>query len=97
MALHFAQDSRLPTQGLGGTGRYGQVGQSTACSVGANGAATGAIATAKTPEALRLPGFDSHPLKGVPQRYSVHVNGPWCLTFGWDGENAVDVDLENHH
>ena len=54
-----------------------------------------AIAMAKTPEALRLPGFDFHPLKGVPQRYSVYVNGPWCLTFGWQGENAVDVDLEN--
>ena len=47
--------------------------------------------------ALRLPGFDFHPLKGVPQRYSVHVNGPWCLTFGWEGENAIDVDLENYH
>jgi len=35
-----------------------------------------ATATAKTPEALRLPGFDFHPLKDVPQRYSVHVNGP---------------------
>ncbi len=56
-----------------------------------------AISTAKTPEALRLPGFDFHPLQGVPRRYSVHVNGPWCLTFGWEGENAVDVDLENYH
>lgn len=56
-----------------------------------------AIATAKAPEALRLPGFDFHPLQGVPKRYSVHVNGPWCITFGWEGENAVDVDLENYH
>ncbi|MCC6474550.1 MAG: type II toxin-antitoxin system RelE/ParE family toxin [Burkholderiales bacterium] len=56
-----------------------------------------AIAAAKTPEALRVPGFDFHPLQGRPQRYSVHVNGPWCITFGWDGENAIDVDLENYH
>jgi len=56
-----------------------------------------AIAAAKTPEALRLPGFDFHPLQGVPKRYSVHVNGPWCITFGWEGENAIDVDLENYH
>lgn len=56
-----------------------------------------AIAAAKTPEALRVPGFDFHPLLGVPQRYSVHVNGPWCITFGWDGENAIDLDLENYH
>jgi plasmid maintenance system killer protein len=25
------------------------------------------------------------------------LNELWCLTFGWDGENAVDVDLENYH
>jgi len=27
----------------------------------------------------------------------VHVNGPWCLTFAWDGEDAVRVDLEQYH
>lgn len=56
-----------------------------------------AIAAAKTPEALRVPGFDFHPLQGMPQRYSVHINGPWCITFGWDGENTIDLDLENYH
>ena len=56
-----------------------------------------AIAVAKTPEALRVPGFDFHPLQGVPPRYSVHINGPWCITFGWEDEHAVDVDLENYH
>lgn len=56
-----------------------------------------AIAVARTPEALRLPGFDFHPLHGMPLRYSIHVNGPWCITFGWQDESAVDVDLENYH
>lgn len=28
-----------------------------------------------------LPGFDFHPLRGKPPRYSLHVNGPWCITF----------------
>ena len=56
-----------------------------------------AIDTAKTPEALNLPGFDFHGLQGKPKRYSVHVNGPWCITFEWHGENAVKVDLENYH
>jgi proteic killer suppression protein len=46
---------------------------------------------------LNVPGFDFHPLRGKPQRYSIHVNGPWCLTFRWDGENAVEVDLEQYH
>jgi proteic killer suppression protein len=35
-----------------------------------------AIDTAKTPEALNVPGFDFHGLQGKPKRYSVHVNGP---------------------
>jgi proteic killer suppression protein len=30
---------------------------------------------------LRVPGFDFHPLRGRPMRYSLHVNGPWCITF----------------
>ena len=55
-----------------------------------------AIAAAKTPDALRIPGFDLHPLQGVPQRYSVHITGPWCITFGWHGEHAIDIDLENY-
>jgi proteic killer suppression protein len=46
---------------------------------------------------INVPGFDFHPLRGKPQRYSVHVNGPWCITFGWDGENATEVDLEQYH
>lgn len=56
-----------------------------------------AIEAARAPEALNLPGFDFHGLQGAPKRYSVHVNGPWCITFGWDGEDAIEVDLENYH
>ena len=56
-----------------------------------------ALDAARRPGDLAVPGFDFHPLRGKPQRHSVHVNGPWCVTFGWDGEDAVDVDLENYH
>jgi proteic killer suppression protein len=49
------------------------------------------------PSEIDIPGFDFHPLRGRPQRYSVHVNGPWCITFGWDGDEAIDVDLEQYH
>lgn len=56
-----------------------------------------ALDAAKAPGDLAVPGFNFHPLRGKPQRYSLHVNGPWCVTFGWDGEDAVDVDLENYH
>jgi len=46
---------------------------------------------------LKQPGFDFHPLKGKPQRYSIHVNGPWCITFEWENGSAKRVDLEQYH
>jgi proteic killer suppression protein len=47
---------------------------------------------------LNLPGFDFHPLKGhKPTRYSLHVNGPWCITFEWSEGEALRVDLEQYH
>jgi len=46
---------------------------------------------------LNIPGFDFHPLRGKPQRYSMHVNGPWCVTFEWREGDAWDVDLEQYH
>lgn len=49
------------------------------------------------PEDLNLPGFNFHRLQGRPVRYSLHVNGPWCVTFEWDGEDAVRVDFEQYH
>ena len=46
---------------------------------------------------LNIPGFDFHPLRGKPRRYSLHVNGPWCVTFEWQEGNAVRVDFEQYH
>ena len=45
---------------------------------------------------LNIPGFNFHPLRGKPQRYSVHVNGPWCITFEWD-QGPIQVDLVQYH
>jgi toxin HigB-1 len=57
-----------------------------------------ALDRARKPYDMRIPGFDFHPLQGgSPTRYSVHVNGPWCITFEFEGENATRVDLENYH
>ena len=56
-----------------------------------------ALSAATKPADLNIPGFNFHRLQGRPVRYTVHVNGPWCITFGWDGENAVRVDLEQYH
>lgn len=52
---------------------------------------------ARVPEDMNLPGFNFHKLRGKPTRYTVHVNGPWCVTFEWDSEDAVRVDLEQYH
>jgi proteic killer suppression protein len=56
-----------------------------------------ALHAARRPEDMNVPGFDFHRLRGRPVRYSVHVNGPWTITFGWDREDAVQVDLEQYH
>lgn len=46
---------------------------------------------------LRVPGFEFHALRGSPKRYSLHVNGPWCITFEWIDGDAWRVDLEQYH
>ena len=46
---------------------------------------------------LNVPGFNFHALRGKPTRYSLHVNGPWCVTFEWDEGDAERVDLEQYH
>jgi len=57
-----------------------------------------ALDMATTPDDMNIPGFDFHGLTGARKgTYSVHVNGPWCITFRWDGLDAVDVNLENYH
>ena len=46
---------------------------------------------------LNIPGFNLHSLRGTPARYSIHVNGPWCITFAWQDDEALRVDLEQYH
>jgi proteic killer suppression protein len=46
---------------------------------------------------MNVPGFDFHPLRGKPRRFSVHVNGPWCITFEWIDGDVLRVDLEQYH
>lgn len=52
---------------------------------------------AETLQELNVPGFNFHPLRGKPQRYSLHVNGPWCITFEWHEGDAYRVDFEQYH
>jgi proteic killer suppression protein len=47
---------------------------------------------------LHLPGWSVHPLKGNREgRHAVAVSGPWRLTFRWGGNDAHELDLEQHH
>jgi toxin HigB-1 len=47
---------------------------------------------------MNLPGFDFHALRGFnPTRYTVHVNGPWCITFEFQNGDAFAVDFEQYH
>ena len=49
-------------------------------------------------EDLQIPGYDFHALRGFnPTRYTIHVNGPWCITFEFDGKDADRVDFEQYH
>jgi len=53
---------------------------------------------ASRPEDMDAPGFDFHALKGhKPTRYTVHVNGPWCVTFEFDDGDAYRIDFEQYH
>lgn len=56
-----------------------------------------ALDAAEAPEQMNVPGFDFHALRGRPKRYSVHVSGPWCITFEWKDGHAIRVDLEQYH
>jgi proteic killer suppression protein len=55
-----------------------------------------ALDAATKPADMNLPGYRFHALQGVT-RWSVWVTGNWRITFGWDGADAVDVDLEDYH
>lgn len=47
---------------------------------------------------MNLPGFNFHALLGFkPTRYTVHVNGPWCITFEFEDGDAYRVDFEQYH
>ena len=50
------------------------------------------------PEDMNLPGYKFHELKGRRRGvYSVAVSGNWRMTFQFDGDSAIEVDLEDYH
>lgn len=51
---------------------------------------------ATKPEDMSLPGLKFHALLGSPRRYSAWVSGNWRITFGFQGGDAVEVNLEDY-
>jgi proteic killer suppression protein len=56
-----------------------------------------ALEQAESLTELNVPGFNFHGLQGMPKRYSIHVNGPWCITFEWEDGDVWKIDLEQYH
>jgi proteic killer suppression protein len=53
---------------------------------------------ASAPDAMDLPGFRLHPLKGDMRGYwAVTVRANWRIVWRFDGPDAVDVDLIDYH
>jgi proteic killer suppression protein len=53
---------------------------------------------AKTPQALDLPGYRLHPLKGnLKGFWSVTVRANWRIIFSFEGEDAAEVELTDYH
>ena len=53
---------------------------------------------AATPQALNLPGYRLHPLKGELRGFwSVTVRANWRIVFRFVGEDAFDVELIDYH
>ena len=47
---------------------------------------------------MALPGWRFHQLKGDRGHlWSVRVSANWRIVFGFDGSEAVDVDLVDYH
>ena len=50
------------------------------------------------PEDMNLAGYGFHGLKGDRKgSYAVSVSGNWRITFQFQGQDAVNVNLEDYH
>jgi proteic killer suppression protein len=53
---------------------------------------------ARLPAEMNLPGLRFHALTGnLKGRFAVSGSSNWRITFAWDEENAIDVDLKDYH
>jgi proteic killer suppression protein len=53
---------------------------------------------ARSPQALHLPGYRLHPLKGDMKGFwSISVSANWRIIFRFEGADAFDVELIDYH
>jgi toxin HigB-1 len=53
---------------------------------------------ADAPQALNLPGYRLHPLKGdLKGFWAVTVRANWRIIFRFEGTDAFDVELTDYH
>ena len=53
---------------------------------------------AESPQALDLPGYRLHPLKGrLKGFWAVTVRANWRIIFRFEGNDAFDVELIDYH
>ena len=58
----------------------------------------GRLNQATTPQALNLPAYRLHPLKGdLKGFWSVTVRANWRIIFRFAGEDAFDAELIDYH
>jgi len=52
----------------------------------------------KQADDMNLPGYKFHAMRGERKaEFAVSVTGNWRVTFEFDGENAINVNLEDYH
>ena len=57
-----------------------------------------ALEAAERPEHMNYPGSYFHALTGDRVgRYAVRLSANYRVTFRWDEDSAVDVDIEDYH
>lgn len=58
----------------------------------------GRLDRAETPQAMNLPGYRLHALKGnLKGFWSVTVRANWRVVFRFDGADAFEVELTDYH
>jgi toxin HigB-1 len=57
-----------------------------------------ALDNARTAKDMNAHGWNLQPLQGALEgHWSVMVDGNWCLTFMFDGQDAILVDYQDYH